>query len=51
MRLAYIITCHKNSQQVFRRIKSLQKPVSNFVIHVNKTSEGDLLSELKTLNI
>jgi hypothetical protein len=49
MKLSYIITCHKNAQQVFRLIKRLQKSGSNFVIHVSKTSEGDLLSELKNL--
>lgn len=49
MKLAYIITCHKNPQQVVRLINRLQKPDTNFVLHISKTSEGNLLNELKQL--
>lgn len=49
MRLAYIITCHRNAVQVERLINRLQyKDQTVFVLHVSKTSEPGFYEEIKT---
>src|SRR6187402_1701695 len=40
MKLAYVITAHKNAPQVMRLIDRLQFDGTTFVLHVSKTSEA-----------
>jgi hypothetical protein len=47
MRLAYIITCHKNSRQVLRLINRLNTPNNTIVLHISKTCEKGFYEEMK----
>ncbi|UPT65617.1 MAG: hypothetical protein M0D57_13865 [Sphingobacteriales bacterium JAD_PAG50586_3] len=49
MRLAYIITCHKNIEQVCRLIDRLNNNDSTIVIHASKTSEPGFFEGLKQI--
>ena len=47
MKLAYVITCHKNSKQVFRLVNRLNTPGNTIVLHISKTCEPGFYQEMK----
>lgn len=47
MKLAYVITCHKNAVQVERLINRLNEEGTNFVLHISKTSEKGFYADMK----
>lgn len=47
MRLAYVITCHKNSKQVIRLINRLNTPDNTIVLHISRTCEKGFYKEMK----
>ncbi len=46
MRFAYIITCHKNTEQVLRLVAALNSPDNTIVIHVSTTCEQGFYESL-----
>lgn len=48
MKLAYVITAHKNAPQVIRLIDRLQQPGNTFVLHVSTTSEKGFYNAIHT---
>jgi hypothetical protein len=46
MRFAYIITCHKNAEQVLRLVAALNSPDNTIVIHVSTTCEKGFFDAL-----
>lgn len=40
MKIAYLLLCHKNPEQINRLIKMLDAPDCYFVVHVDKKSDG-----------
>lgn len=51
MKLAYVITVHKNAKQVLRLINRLQGAGNTFVLHISKTSEAGFKEEIQALVI
>jgi hypothetical protein len=49
MKLAYVITCHKNAKQVLRLIDRLNSAENTIVLHVSKTCEPGFFETLKGL--